>query len=335
MKISTIKCSFIKLLLISALFLNFASCKPSFRTNDGSTWGTNYHIVYAADRDLHDSVVAVMRSVDMALSKFNPKSEISRINAGLTDTVGPMIADVFEVSIRVAELSGGVYDPTVGPVCELWGFGRAEFSDVPSDSAIAAALATVGIADCAIADNRLIKKAPGTEFDFSSVAKGYGIDCIAAMLSRNGVEDYMVEIGGEISARGLSPKGRPWRIQIDAPEAPATPAELHSRLTVLELGPEPVAVATSGNYRNMRSAASGETFGHTISPVTGRPATSEILSATVIASDCALADALATACMALPTAADALALADRAGVEVLLVTAAPDSTFNLHSNRTR
>lgn len=325
--------SFMKLLLISVLFLNSASCKRTFIKNEGSTWGTNYHIVYQSDRDLHDSVIAVMRSVDASLSKFNPDSEISRINSGITDSVGKMMADVFAVASHVAGLSDGVYDPTVGPVCELWGFGIADFTSVPTDSAIAAALGTVGILDCHITGNKIVKKNPATEFDFSSVAKGYGIDCIADMLERNGVENYMIEIGGEISACGLSPRECPWRIQVDAPEIATGPADIHSRLSVLELGPERIAVATSGNYRNIRSTTSGESFGHTISPVTGRPAKSEILSATVIDADCALADAMATACMASPTVAEALDMAERAGLYVLLITADTDSTFAIHTNR--
>lgn len=322
-----------KLLLISVLFLNSASCKRSFIINEGSTWGTNYHIVYNSTRDMHDSIMAVMRLVDSSLSKFNPRSEISLINAGKTDSVGPMFADVFTVSAEVARLSGRVYDPTVGPVCELWGFGRADFTETPSDEAVAEALMTVGIQDCRLEGRRLVKKHPATEFDFSSIAKGYGIDCIADMLERNGVDDYMIEIGGEIAARGLSPKERPWRIQVDAPEPTSAPGEMHSRLTVLELGPERTAVATSGNYRNIRSTADGERFGHTISPLTGRPATSEILSATVIAPDCTLADAMATACMATPTLAGALDMADRAELRVMLVTADTDSTFAIHTNR--
>lgn len=324
--------SFVKLLLISALFLNSASCKRSFIKNEGSTWGTNYHIVYNSDRDLHDSVIAVMRSIDESLSKFNPRSEISRINAGETDSVGKMITHVFGVASEVARLSQGVYDPTVGPVCELWGFGRADFTDAPTAEALAEALLTVGIDSCRIEGNKIFKKHPATEFDFSSVAKGYGIDCIADMLERNGVDNYMVEVGGEVAARGLSPKGRAWRIQVDAPEVSADPAAMHSRLSVLELGPERVAVATSGNYRNIRSTGTGERFGHTISPITGRPATSEILSATVMARDCALADAMATACMATPTLAEALAMADRAELYVMLVTADTDSTFAIHTN---
>ena len=182
-----------------------------------------------------------------------------------------------------------VYDPTVGPLCELWGFGKSDFHEAPSDSAIAAVLESVGIQECRIdSAGRVIKKTSGTLFDFSSVAKGYGIDCIGRMFDRNGVQDYMIEIGGEVLVSGVNPKGLPWHIQIDSPSGGLS----HEPFEVRELGPEKTALATSGNYRNYRTDCTGTTFGHIISPVTGRPAATSVLSVTVEAPQCALADAL-------------------------------------------
>lgn len=317
---------FINLLLMSGIILTFASCRETFFINDGQTWGTTYHIVYESARNLEDSVRAEMQGVDASLSKYNAASEVSLVNSGESDRVGEMFAEVFDISLRVNRLSGGLYDPTVGPVCELWGFGRKDFDSIPGDEAIASALATVGISDCSIAGGRIRKKAAGTEFDFSSVAKGYGIERIARMLRRNGVENYMVEIGGEIAAAGHSPKGKAWRIQLDAPFAASDPGNLHTRLEILELGPEATAVATSGNYRNYRQH-SGRTFGHTISPLSGRPVESELLSATVIADDCGLADALATACMACPTVGEAEAIINQTDAGAILVSVGADSSL--------
>lgn len=284
----------ITLPLISVFILTFASCSQNFITNDGTAWATTYHVVYSGETDLSDSIKAQIALVDSELSMFNPASALSAVNAGECDTVDVHFRTIFDCAVYVNALSGGRYDPTVAPLVDLWGFGRVDTNGTPSDSLIEAALASVGIGECKIGRRgQLMRKTSDTRFDFSSLAKGYGVDCVAEMLERNGVKNYMVEIGGEIRVLGYNPKGRKWRIQIDEPRLEA----VHSRFTVLELGPEPVAVATSGNYRNYRKGADGLIYGHTISPVTGRPLKTDVLSATVVAPTCMLADALATACM--------------------------------------
>jgi len=303
--------------LISVFILTFASCGRNFVTNNGEAWATTYHIVYSSDRDLVDSITAVIEMVDSELSMFNPASALSAVNAGITDTVDSHFRKVFGCASYVSSISGGRYDPTVAPLVDLWGFGRGEAEYEPTDSMISAVLDAVGIAQCGIGDDgRLVRKSSSTEFDFSSLAKGYGVDCVADMLERNGATDYMVEIGGEIRVRGCNPKGHKWRIQIDEP----TSGVAHSRFTVLELGPEPVAVATSGNYRNYRADSEGNIFGHTISPHKGRPVLTEVLSATVLASTCMLADALATACMT-GSVAQAESVLESVGADALLITA--------------
>ncbi len=307
--------------LISALFLTFASCKRKYFTSDGSAWATTYHIVYSGDRSMDAEIAAVLDSVDRELSMFNPMSTVSRINACATDSVTDAFAEVFEVARRVNLLSGGVYDPTVGPLTELWGFGTGAVDSVPSDDAVAAALSAVGLLDCSISDGRVHKKSKATVFDFSSVAKGYGVDCVGRMFDRAGSNDYMIEIGGEVLARGFSPRGRAWRIQIDSPAGGVA----HRRMAVLELGPEPKAVASSGNYRNYRSMADGKVYGHTISPVSGRPVAGNIVAVTVVADFCADADALATACMASCNADSAFAILSRAGAEGAVVLADADT----------
>lgn len=290
---------------------------------DGQTWGTTYHIVYQSERQLDDSIRAEMCGIDETLSMFNPSSEVSRINRGELDTAGVHFTTVFGISRRVWSLSGGRYDVTVAPLCDLWGFGVDSAGSAPGDGEIAAALHAVGLGDCALsADGAVMRKNDATRFDFSSVAKGYGVDCIARMFGRNGVSRYMIEIGGEVRVKGLSPKNRPWRIQIDAPVSDLT----HTRFEVLELGPDETSVATSGNYRNFRYDDNGRAYGHTLSPLTGRPALSDVLSATVVARDCALADALATACMTMD-ASEAVDMLSAAGVQGMFIVSAPDSTF--------
>lgn len=281
--------------LIYILLTTFASCSEKNFENSGSAWGTTYHIAYTSSKDLGDSIIYVMKKVEDQLSMFSPSSTVSRVNRGENPDLGDMFIDVFHLSQKISGISGGAFDPTVGPLTNLWGFGYVTAHDslMPSQTAIDSVLISVGISGCRIEGRKIIKKHPATIFDFSSVAKGYGVDAVAAMLARNGATDYMVEIGGEISASGRNPKGRTWRIQIDAPVEGDT---THRRMYVIPL--DNAAVATSGNYRNYRQIGN-DRFGHTIDPHSGYPVATSTASATVIAPDCATADALATACMVL------------------------------------
>lgn len=312
---------FVFLPLISVLFFTFASCSQKKFTYDGKIWGTTYHIVYCADRNLDRDIDAAMQITDSELSMFNPSSAVSRLNSGADSVASGHFRRVFSLAQRVNAVSGGVYDPTIGPLSDIWGFGRGDGVAEPSDSCIAAALATVGIADCRIDGSIVRKKSPATVFDFSSIAKGYGIDLVGDTLRASGVENYMIEVGGEVLVCGLNPDGRPWHIQIDAPTA----GFAHRRMRMLALGPEKTAVATSGNYRNFRRRADGTVYGHTLSPLTGRPVAGSILSATVIASDCATADAYATACMAAAVPDSAAAILRRAGLRGIITSAGADS----------
>lgn len=277
-----------------------SSCtgQKSFRYASGSTWGTVYHIKYLSDIDLSDSIISVMKQVDMSLSPYQKASLVSRLNSGEKVKADEMLSDVFILSQHVCSISAGAFDPTVAPLVNLWGFGYNDGAvDRPSLAQIDSALVTVGIMDCEITpQGDVIGKHPNTEYDFSAVAKGYGVDMIAEMLSRNGCEDYMVEVGGEIALRGDGPSGDGWIIQIDAP-VPDYGGVHHEALTTLNL--TDVCLATSGNYRNYRQTSEGE-VGHTISPITGMPVKTEVLSATILAPSAALADAIATAAMALP-----------------------------------
>jgi thiamine biosynthesis lipoprotein apbE len=308
--------------LISLFFLTFASCSKDFFSSDGKTWGTSYHIVYDGDHNLDEEIEATLALVDTELSMFNSNSLVSRINSGQDSLASEHFTRVFNLSQRISKISGGVYDPTVGPLSDLWGFGRNEIVTEPADSAVAATLAYVGIADCAISEDGIVsKKNRSTVFDFSSIAKGYGIDLVGKLLEDNDVENYMIEIGGEILVRGRNPKGKPWHIQIDSPESGFG----HERMDILELGPDKTATASSGNYRNFRRRSDGTLYGHTLSPLTGYPVDGSIAAVTIIASDCATADGMATACMAAASPDSALAIAGRAAVKAILVCMEADS----------
>ena len=301
-----------------------------YRKASGSTWGTFYNITYKADADLADSITAVMARIDSSLSMFNDSSTVSRINRGDDITVDADFITVFNKAREVAAVSGGRFDPTVGPLVNLWGFGREDIPAMPSDSAIAAALTSVGIDSCLIAaDGHVVKKSPSTTFDFSAIAKGYGCDAVAAMLRRNGCTDYLVEIGGEMAISGVNPRSQTWHIQIDAPiegDDNAIVSERAATVSVTDCG-----VATSGNYRNYRDLTDGRRVAHTISPLTGCPVAGEILSATIIAPDCMTADALATASMTMTVEEAKRMIESLRGVSALLITAGPagDDSYTL------
>lgn len=318
------------ILLGLSVLLTLCSCSSrEFRHASGAKWGTMYHITYEADRDLSDSITAEMSRVEMSLSPFLPSSTISAINRGENATIDKYIATVFEYSQRVNKASGGAFDPTVGPIVDLWGFGADKgVNDAPSQAQIDSALAGVGIWRCKISDNHIVKPDQGTQFNFSAIAKGYGCDCVAEMLRRNGSENYMVEIGGEIALSGHNPKGKAWTIQVDAPIVDAT-ASNRKRMTTVSL--TDCGIATSGNYRNYRDYGHGGRVGHTIDPRTGRPVTTTTLSATVIAPTCMEADALATACMAIPLE-QAMSMIDNwPGASALLVDTDSKGGLRMHT----
>ncbi|MBD5333070.1 MAG: FAD:protein FMN transferase [Bacteroides sp.] len=309
------------LTIIVALALTLAGCNrsESYLTCEGGVWNTTYRITYMADRDLRDTILNAMKSVELSLSPFAEGSLISAVNRGDTSARADRhLRHVFEASLEINRLSHGAFDPTVAPLINLWGFGYRSGSGDPSAESIDSLLSTVGIGECSL-DNqgRIIRKSDQTEFNFSAITKGYGCDMVGEALRRNGVENYLVEIGGEIAASGKSPRGKAWRIMIDAPvENDST--IVHSSMAVI--GITDCGVATSGNYRNYRQTVAGKVW-HTISPVTGRPAPTDLLSATVIAPSCMMADALATSCMAM-SAREALSMISSIPeVQALLVTA--------------
>lgn len=303
--------------LISVIILSCASCTSRYEHYDGYAWGTSYHIVYAG-QGAEPTIDSCLQAIDRELSMFNPHSTVSRVNRGVTDTVSADFIRVFEIAKAVHEASSGAYDVTVGPLVDLWGFGRKNTKRSEPDSAsIAEALSAVGLGKCSLTGVAINRKSERTVFDFSSIAKGYGIDRIGEALERAGIHDYMIEVGGEVLAKGVNPDGRPWRIQVDSPEV----GPGHKAMTVKELGPARRALATSGNYRNYRTTSDGRIVGHTISPINGYPVSGSLLSATVSAATCAEADALATACMATAYPDSAIAVIRRYGhgAEALLV----------------
>ena len=256
-------------------------------------WNTFYHITYQGDRSLTDSVMTVLNDVGKSLSVFDGSSLVSWVNKSTATPVDRHFMAVYNTSLIINGVSDGLFDPTVSPLITAWGFGPGH--KINADTlAIDSILSFTGINKTRLEGSTLIKDDVRTQFNFSAVAKGYGCDMVAQMLRRNGVENYLVEIGGEIAVGGVSPSGESWKISIDRP-VESNNEIVHDAGAVISV--TNAGIATSGNYRNFHREG-GATFGHTISPQTGRPVKTDVISATVIAPTCMEADAAATACMA-------------------------------------
>lgn len=292
-------------------------------------WNTTYHIVYDGDGQLGDSVMTVLNDVGKSLNVFDPNSLVSRVNISDSSNVDAHFEKVYTISQKIHNTSGGMFDPTVSPLVTAWGFGPGH--TLSADTlAVDSILSFVGFGKTHLKHHVVTKEDIRTQFNFSAVAKGYGCDKVAEMLLRNGVKNYLVEIGGEIALGGTSPKGGKWTISIDRPVE--SDSIIHDSFIIISL--TDCGIATSGNYRNFRKEE-GKTFGHTISPVTGRPVSTDVVSATVIAPTSMEADAAATACMAAGSK-KAIEMLQELGYDALLIlsdnTTVHTSGFNKFTN---
>ena len=286
-----------KILYIATLLL-LVSCSPKrpvYRTVDGSMLGTTYHVVARTTCDeatLREELADIDRRMRASMSIFEEGSLLGRVNDNLTDSLDCHIERNIEIAAAVNSISSGMYDITVKPLTDAYGFAAKGRIEQPNLDSL---LQFVGFSKFRVEDHRIIKSDPRVQIDLNSVAKGYVVDVVAARLDELGCTDYIVEIGGEIRSRGVNANGKAWRVGIDAPyEGNYSPGVY--RQTVVNIGD--AALASSGNYRRFYTNAAGEKIVHTVNPLTGCSAQSRLLSATVITTRCAVADALATMFMA-------------------------------------
>ncbi len=281
---------------VVAVAVTWWQCSRATRyyTDEGVVWTTGYHVVYEAHAPLGDSIQAVFAACDASASAYSPVSLLTRLNDNTTDSVDDIITRLHECAVAVNASSDGLYDPTVRPLVRLWGFGDDGAAVSPTREVLDSVLDFVGLDKTSIVNGRLLKADPRVQLDFSSIAKGLACDMVANMLSRNGVRNYMVEIGGEVVCAGTSNHGTPWRVSIDAPVVSDSVRHV-SLVNVVASGH---AVATSGNYRQWRDDGTRR-VSHIINPVTGDAVVGDLVSVTVIADDCMTADAWSTACMAM------------------------------------
>ena len=261
---------------------------------EGSVFGTFYHITYQSGQNLQTGVEATLQEVDKSLSPFNKESVITAINNNTSMDTNTMFTDVFQLAQEVSVATNGAFDITVAPLVNLWGFGFKNMDNV-SEEKVDSLLQYVGYEKVKLVEGKIVKECPETMLDCSAIAKGYGVDAVGLYLESQGVKNYMVEIGGEVRVRGTNPKGELWHVGINKPND--DPTNMNNEIEqVLQL--TQTAMATSGIYRNFYEK-DGKKYAHTIDPRTGHPVQHSILSSTVLAKDCATADAYATAFMVL------------------------------------
>ncbi len=311
----------------------FTSCKNSSSTNpitklSGVVFGTTYSIIYAADTDYSTSIDSLFQDTNASLSTYIPDSDISRINEGDTTVViDDLFLEVFQKSKRIYAETTGYFDPTVCNLVNAWGFGyKKEQQDL--DSAQVKALMThVGFDKIVVKGRKLKKEDEAVCLDFNSIAKGYGIDVVGRFLESKGILNYLVEIGGEIRARGVKNNGKLWKVGIDNPNTDGSRS--FSKLVTLDNQ----SMASSGNYRKFRIGSNGKKYVHTINPKTGFAVASNLLSATVFSKgDCADVDAYATAFMAMGFEKTKLFLAKFPELQVVLLYIDEEGSIQEYTN---
>ena len=300
-----------------------SGCGPVETEIRGETMGTIYSIKIMTGRfdrtgHLSDLVTARLQEINASMSTFIEDSEISTFNDSTENVPFTPSADFLEV-MRVAmdihKRSEGAWDGSLDPLVTLWGFGRdGQKEKPPSQEEIEDSLALVDFSRISISsDGKFLKNDPRLTIDLASIAKGYGVDAIAALLKDEGYEDFLVEVGGEIFASGKKDKNNSWRVGINTPSSSAGFGQVYKVLTVAGKG-----LATSGDYRNF-FVSEGRMYSHILDPRTGYPVTNGVVSASVVADTCTLADGLATALMVMGPDAGVELVEQLTNVEALII----------------
>lgn len=319
-----------KQLFYTIIFLILISCgnkTPQKFTIQGEAFGTTYAIqTYSEVKiPLEKGIDSVIYQVNKSVSIYLPKSDISKINKGdSTIVIDQIFIDNFRISEEVHKNTNGYFDPTIGVLRNAYGFGDTKPLKEIDSLTLDSLLQFVGFDKVKLtSENKITKQHPAIYFDFNAVAKGYGIDQIGVYLASKGIDNYLIELGGEILSKGKNlAKNKPWVVGIENVDSQL---EDRSYSSIVALQNE--AMAASGNYRKFRiDSLTGKKYVHTLNPITGSAEKSDVTSATVIASTCALADAYATSFMALGLEKSKEVLKTLNGIEAFL-------TYNDKNNK--
>ncbi|WP_220736018.1 FAD:protein FMN transferase [Shewanella sp. c952] len=291
------------IIVISIIATASFNCSANeIKTLKGFTMGNNFKVTWSeenitADRmnELSNRINNKLKHISQSMSTWNSNSELSKINSGSqlnNIELSPELAKVIDSSLKLNQLTEGALDITVAPLIQLWGFGVSGIiENAPSDSEIETVKKLTGAEKITIKDRKLQRYHKDVSIDLSAIAKGYAVDVIAAILEENNIENYIVDIGGELKLKG-NKSNKPWTVGIDKPFAYSS-----GQIEVIEPGNK--GIATSGNYRKYFES-NGKHYSHIINPITGKPVQHTVVSATVISDSCMKSDGLATAFMVLP-----------------------------------
>ena len=283
---------FLTLLVIGSILIIRHQQKMPYQKSTDFIFGTSYSVIYQCDSDLSKSIKNELMKVDRSLSPFNEHSVITAVNNNQEVVLDNMFQEVFQKAMAISRETDGAFDITVAPLVNAWGFGFKNGTQ-PDRRQVDSLKEMIGYEKLSLVNGKVQKKDPRMMLDCSAIAKGYGTDMVARLLKERGVQSYMVEIGGEIVTKGVNAQRVPWKIGVTKPDDDSLSVgnELQTILNVTDK-----AMATSGNYRRFYYKG-GKRFAHTIDPKTGYPVQHNILSATVLADNCATADAYATSFM--------------------------------------
>jgi thiamine biosynthesis lipoprotein len=299
------------------------------QVNTGYALGTTYTIQYqvqSLNEDYQENIENIFHVVNRSMSAYIPTSDISRVNRGEKDIIiDKYFRTVYEFSREVYEKTEGYFDPSVGALVNAWGFGPEKPINNLSEAQVDSIMAFTGFDKVSLsAEGKVLKEHPSITFDFNALGKGYALDLIAEMFDEKEIENYIIEVGGEIVAKGTNvKKGKKWTIGIDSPIQESEQRQYMEYLRIKDR-----AMATSGNYRKYRiDPETGEYYVHILNAKTGYPMKNNVLSVSVLAENCMKADAYATAFMVMPYEKTKKLLKELKNVDVYIVSR--DTTGNI------
>ncbi len=282
-------------LFLPFVFFAISSCKDvTYNVLNGETQGTTYHIIYNKNEMLKPEVDSVLEIIDLSLSNYNKNALLYKINKNKTDEVDEHFKTVFNKAVEISDASDGFFDITVGPLVNLYGFGGENKSQI-NDTIVDSLLNFVGYDKVKIQGDKLIKENSNIKIDMNALAQGYSVDYLADFFERKGINNYFIEVGGEVVCKGKNEYDGKWKIGV---EKPLENTEIEDRKVelIVAIKNEKKALATSGNYRKFY-IEDGVKYTHSINPKTGYPTRDSLVSVTIMADDCMTADGYATACL--------------------------------------
>ncbi len=318
-------------IFILLMLLALAGCKnfnsgPAVKLT-GAAQGTYYAVTYYDEeqRDFQQEIDSLLDAFDMSASVYQPSSVISLVNSNQSDTVDEIFREVFLKGIEVAQITDGAFDMTVMPLVNAWGFGFKDPEMLPEDK-VDSIMQYVGYKKVSLNGDRIIKTNENVMIDFNAIAQGYSVDLVGSFLEEQGIENYLVDIGGEVLANGKKPGLGLWKVGIEKPTENSTSPRTIKAVVSLKNR----ALATSGNYRKYYEK-NGVRYSHTINPKTGYPVKHFMLSASVMARDAATADAFATAFMVMGLDKAKEMVAQRDDLEAYFIFTNPEGVMRTHA----